>query len=113
MQDRTPPGRSHSLKVNEVSVPVLYDDVLRLKIAMDQNSRQTRKTFRDFAQSWKSSQLFAFGIADLATATKIIVEEVLLLPSVKSSIELRGQMLLHFYAHRFRQSVKLDDFVER
>src|ERR1044071_4723406 len=51
---------SHSLEIDEVGVPVLDDDVLGLKIAMHQNPWQTRKTFCDFAQSWKHCQLFAF-----------------------------------------------------
>jgi hypothetical protein len=51
---------SHSLKINQMSLPVLDDNVLRLKITVHQNSWQTRKVFCYFAQSRKRGQLFAF-----------------------------------------------------
>jgi hypothetical protein len=43
-----------------MSLPVLNNDILRLKIAVDQNPWQTGKAFCDFTQTGKRCQLLVF-----------------------------------------------------
>jgi len=43
--DRIPPSQDASPEINQISLPVLDDNVLRLKIAVDQNPGQPARCF--------------------------------------------------------------------
>ena len=78
----------HSLKIDQIGLAVAQEDVLRLKIAMHQNSRQTRETFRDFAQDRQRGEGSELYVVDLEMAAKTVLEKIILFPKIERGVEL-------------------------
>src|SRR6266481_3810976 len=74
---------SHSLEIDQVSLAVSDDDILRLKIAVHQNSRERRQALCGFLQCRQPGQRRQLCPVDLEVTTEAIFEEITLLPKVK------------------------------
>ena len=103
---------THALKINQIGLPVSDQNVLRLKIAMDQNAREFGEGFANLRQRGQLRDLGGFRLLDVEIATNTIFKKVTLFPKIKRGVEFRRQMLSHFNANRLRKLVKLACFIE-
>src|ERR1043166_6669299 len=78
---------THSLEIDQVSLAVANDDVLRLKIAMDQHARESRQRFGDFAQRWQCGERGQLCLVDLEIAAEAVFEEITLLPAIECGVK--------------------------
>src|SRR5262245_36443856 len=103
---------THSLEIDQISLAVSDQNILRLKIAMHQNARQLRQLLGDFAEGGKGRQLVDLRRLDFEITTEAVLEKVTLFPPIKRGIEFRRQLLMHLDANRFGQLMELAHFVE-
>src|SRR4029077_19921192 len=103
---------SHSLEIDKVRLTVSDDDVLRLKIAVHQNSRERCQAICDFLHRRQGRQLREPFFLDFEKEAEAILEKVILFPKIKLRIELVRQMLHHLDANRFGKRVQRRDLIE-
>src|SRR5438477_9417106 len=77
----------HSLKIDQIGLAIAQEDVLRLKIAMHQNSRQIGETFRNLAQDGQCGERRELNAVNLEMAAQTILEKIILFPKIKRSVE--------------------------
>src|SRR5438105_2024258 len=80
-------SRTHSLKIDQVSLTVPDQNVLRLKIAMDQDARQTRQLLGDFVKRRTRAYLLDLRQLNFEITAEAIFEKVILFPKIKRGIE--------------------------
>src|SRR5262249_12457010 len=74
---------AHSLKVDQVRLTVPDDDILRLKIAMHQDSRERCQAICYFMQCRQGCQLRELPFFDFEQSAEAILKKVILFPQVK------------------------------
>src|SRR4029434_5776763 len=77
----------HTLKVDEASGSLFDDDILRLKIAMNEHARERGESFGDLMQARPFALILDHAGLQLENATQAILEKVVLLPTVKVGTE--------------------------
>jgi hypothetical protein len=101
------------LEIDEISPLVADDDVLRLKIAMDEHARVALQLLGNLLQSREASQFTQLPRIDAEMTAKAILEEIMLFPNVKRRVELRWQIGPDFRRVSRGDAVQLRDFFER
>src|SRR5580692_648268 len=83
---------AQSLEIDQVSLFVPDDDILRLKIAVDQNPPIRSQSFGQIFERGVFPEPFYFGRRNLKIEAETVFQAVILFPAIKRLVEFWLQM---------------------